>query len=124
MTELDLYRGLPKGQAMFGRNFWIAGALCLAVPMSAAAAVDKTVMCTETAKVVKIAAAERKAGKDAARIKRDLTSGAGKVEARLTPMVPPLVDWVFTIDAQEMGKPDAARVVTERYREGCLGFQP
>ncbi|QFT92176.1 hypothetical protein FIU86_04940 [Roseovarius sp. THAF9] len=109
---------------MFGKMLWMIGALGLAVPVSVAAAVDKTVMCTETAKVVGIAATERKAGKDAARIKRELTSGAGKVEARLTPMVPPLVDWVFTIDAQEMGKPGAARVVTERYREGCLGFQP
>ena len=109
---------------MLGRILWMAGALNLAVPLTASAAVDKTALCTETAKIVQVAATERKAGKDAARIKQELTGGAGKVEARLTPMVPPLVDWVFTIDAQEMGKPDAARVVTERYREGCLGFQP
>ena len=109
---------------MLGRILWMAGALNLAEPLTASAAVDKTALCTETAKIVQVAATERKAGKDAARIKQELTGGAGKVEARLTPMVPPLVDWVFTIDAQEMGKPDATRVVTERYREGCLGFEP
>ncbi len=109
---------------MFGRILWMAGALSLAVPLTASAAVDKTALCTETAKIVQVAATERKAGKDAARIKQELTRGAGKVEARLTPMVPPLVDWVFMIDAQEMRKPGAARAVMEQYREGCLGFEP
>ena len=124
MTELGGYRGLPKGRTMFGRILWMAGTLSLAVPMAATAAVDKTAVCTETAKIVQVAATERKAGKDAASIKQELTRGGSKVDARLTPMVPPLVDWVFTIDAQEMDRPDAARAVTERYRRGCLGFQP
>ncbi|MGK7653798.1 hypothetical protein ACSQ76_15690 [Roseovarius sp. B08] len=109
---------------MLVRILWMAGAMCLAGPVPATAAVDKTVVCNETAKIVEIVAIGRKAGKDAERIKRELTSGEGQVEARLTPMVPPLVDWVFTIDAQEMRRPDAARAVTERYREGCLGFEP
>ncbi|MGK7752010.1 MULTISPECIES: hypothetical protein [unclassified Roseovarius] len=109
---------------MLVRILWMAGAMCLAGPVPASAAVDKTVVCNETARIVEIAATGRKAGKDATRIKRELTRGEGQVEARLTPMVPPLVDWVFTIDAQEMGRPDAARAVTERYREGCLGFEP
>ena len=104
----------------------MAGVLGLAamVPIPCVAAGDKTVICNETAKIVAAAAIDRKAGKDAARIKRELTGGAGKVEARLTPMVPPLVDWVFTIDALEMARPDAEQKITERYRKGCLGFQP
>ncbi len=109
---------------MFDRTLWMAGALSLAVPLAAAAEVDKTVVCKETAKIVQMAAIDRKAGKDAARIKRELTGGESKVEARLTPMVPALVDWVFTIDAQEMAKPDAEQTITELYRKGCLGFQP
>ncbi|KRS11606.1 hypothetical protein XM53_15110 [Roseovarius atlanticus] len=109
---------------MFDKRLWMTGVLFFAVPLAATAAVDKTAVCTETAKIVQVAATERKAGKDAARIKQELTGGAGKVEARLTPMVPPLVDWVFTIDAQEMRKPGAARAVTKRYRDGCLGFEP
>lgn len=117
----DLVRSIGKGQAMFRRTVLGLAALCLAP--QAWAAGDKSVICTETAKVVQVAVTERARGRDADGVKRQLTTGAGKVEARLTPMVAPLVDWVFTLDTGEIGAPNAARTVTEKYHAGCMGFE-
>ncbi|MFN3210127.1 MAG: hypothetical protein ACE369_14205 [Roseovarius sp.] len=101
---------------------FVAVPLCLAQPSVAAA--DKAALCTATAQVVHDAARARATGKQAARIKRDLTRGPDRVEDRLLPMVDPLVDWVFTVDAGDLGAPGAAERVTEWYRAGCMGFQP
>ena len=94
-----------------------AAALAMATPSLAASQKQKE-GCAATAKIVAYAVDARAKGSNAKKIKRQLTRGANKVDAKYEPAVGPLVDWVFTI---EPGKLNGD--VAPAFEETCVGFK-
>ena len=98
-------------------------ARALILQLAASADAQKEI-CTVTSDIVAAIVTLRAEGRQPDVIKRSLTSDGVDIAEDYKPTVPPLVDMVFTLDEAVVQDPAAAQVISDDYRNSCLGYEP
>ena len=80
--------------------------------------------CAKTSEIVSVAVSKRVAGVDVDATKDSLMEGDGAVAEKYQLTVGPLVDWVFGLEPDVIGKKNAASSIAATYQESCLGYKP
>ncbi len=86
--------------------------MLLAAPL---AAQDKAVLCRIQGEIVNSTVAERVGGADAGSAVKNVQAALPADQARFKPAVPPIVDWVYTLEPSQL-----TDQVAEAYVAACI----
>lgn len=80
--------------------------------------------CRITAEIVSSSVTQRASGETIDSVKDVFMKGDSAVAEKYQPTVGPLVDWVFTLEADVIAEDGAADTIAATYEESCLGYKP
>lgn len=101
-----------------------AGVLIGAISPALASDEKQKETCAVTAGIVSQAVAERAGGADVNAVKDGFMTGDSAVAEKYQPTVGPLVDWVYTLEAEVIAEDGAAETIGATYEKSCLGYDP